>query len=132
MAVVLDSWAILRYLEDDRPAADEVATLLAGEQRPVASWINLGEVFYVVRRVHGERAASDVLRDLRAVIDPDLPTAGRVVDAARLKADHPLAYADAFAAATAIALHAELWTGDPELLIDGASWRWRDLRRSDG
>jgi predicted nucleic acid-binding protein len=131
MTIVLDSWAILRYLEDDRPAADEVATLLAGE-RPVASWINLGEVFYVVRRVHGERAASDVLRDLRAVIDPDLPTAGRVVEAARIKADHPLAYAHAFAAATAIALHAELWTGDPDLLIAGSSWRWRDLRRPGG
>lgn len=34
----------------------------------------------------------------------------------------------AFAAATAVALHAELWTGDPELLIADAPWRWRDLR----
>ena len=23
---------------------------------------------------------------------------------------------------------AELWTGDPELLIDDGGWRWRDLR----
>lgn len=21
-----------------------------------------------------------------------------------------------------------LWTGDPELLVDGSSWRWRNLR----
>ena len=39
-----------------------------------------------------------------------------------------MAYADAFAAATAIAHNASLWTGDPELLIVGAPWTWRDLR----
>jgi predicted nucleic acid-binding protein len=51
-----------------------------------------------------------------------------VLDAARNKADHPMGYADAFSAALAIAEGAELWTGDPELLLDGAGWRWRDLR----
>lgn len=127
MRVVVDSWAVLRYLEDEGPAAARVATLLETE-RPVMSWINLGEVFYVLHRLHGERAASDAVRDLRDVVTTDLPVATRVIDAARIKSEHPLAYADAFAAATAVALHAELWTGDPELLVDGAPWRWRDLR----
>jgi hypothetical protein len=45
-----------------------------------------------------------------------------------LKADHPMAYADTFAAATAVAHDATLVTGDPELLIDDAPWRWEDLR----
>jgi uncharacterized protein len=128
MTVVLDSWAILRYLEDDGLAADAVASLLANE-RPVMSWINLGEVYYVIHRVHGEEAATDTVRDLREVLTPDLPGATRVLDAARIKAEHPLSYADAFAAATAVVLHAELWTGDPELLVTDAPWRWRDLRR---
>ena len=127
MRVVVDSWAVLRHLEDEGPAAARVAALLETE-RPVMSWINLGEVFYVLHRLHGERAASDTVRDLRDVVTTDLPVATRVIDAARIKAEHPLAYADAFAAATAVALHAELWTGDPELLVDGAPWRWRDLR----
>jgi hypothetical protein len=39
-----------------------------------------------------------------------------------------MAYVDAFAAALAVAQDATLWTGDPELLLDGAAWRWRDLR----
>ena len=39
-----------------------------------------------------------------------------------------MAYADAFAAETARAHDAELWTGDPELLLPDARWRWRDLR----
>ncbi len=92
------------------------------------SWINLGEVHYVLRREHGEEAAAEAVRDLRRVIDARLPDVRLVVAAARIKADHPLACADAFAAALAVAADAPLWTGDPELLVDGAPWRWRDLR----
>ena len=125
--VVLDSWAVLRYIEDDGPAAQHVADLL-DSQRPVMSWLDLGEVFYIVRRIHGDRVAVDTTRDLRRVIDCRLPDETAVVAAARIKADHPIAYADAFAAATALSHDATLWTGDPELLLTGAPWRWRDLR----
>jgi predicted nucleic acid-binding protein len=127
VTVVLDSWAILRYLDDRGAAADEVAALLE-EERPIVSWINLGEVFYVVRRAAGERPATDTVRDLRDLTSPELPDERRILEAERLKSEHPMAYADAFAAATALAHDAELWTGDPELLVMGAPWRWRDLR----
>lgn len=127
MTVVLDSWAILRYVEDADPAAQSVAELLDGE-RPIVSWINLGEVFSVIRRLHGDDAALTTTRDIRDVTNCVLPDEDIVLTAARIKADHPLAYADAFAAATAIARHATLWTGDPELLVDSAPWHWRDLR----
>jgi predicted nucleic acid-binding protein len=128
VSVVLDSWTVLRYLEDRGETAQAVADLVVSE-RPLMSWINLGEVHYVLRRIHGEDDASETVRDLRDVIDARLPDERLVLDAARLKADHPMAYADAFAAALAIANEAVLWTGDPELLIDGSAWRWRDLRR---
>lgn len=127
MTVVLDSWVILRYLEDAQPASAAVADLLADE-RPLVSWINLGEVFYVIRRLHGEVAAAETIRDLRAALNPELPAEARVLEAARIKADHPMAYADAFAAATAMSHDATLWTGDPELLVVDAPWQWRDLR----
>jgi predicted nucleic acid-binding protein len=68
------------------------------------------------------------VRDLRDVVAAELPDEKRVLDAGRIKSDYPLAFADAFAAATAQAHDAELWTGDPELLVHGAPWRWRDLR----
>jgi predicted nucleic acid-binding protein len=129
VSVVLDSWAMLRLLEDSGPAARMVEELL-GRDRPAMSWINLGEVFYVVRRRHGDDAASETVRDVRDVVDARLPDERLILDAARLKAGHPMSYADAFAAAQAIALDAELWTGDPELLVDGSAWRWRDLRSS--
>lgn len=127
MTVVLDSWAVLRYLEGSEPAAQAVAALL-DDETPLLSWINLGEVHYVLRRIHGEDDAAETVRDLRHVVDARLPDERLVLDAARIKATHPMAYADAFAAALAVARDATLWTGDPELLLAGAPWRWRDLR----
>jgi predicted nucleic acid-binding protein len=128
MTVVLDSWAVLRYLENTDPAATLVADLL-DDDRPLMSWINLGEVHYVLRRAQGEDDAIETVRDLRDLIDVRLPDERLILDAARLKADHPMAYADAFGAALAVAEDATLWTGDAELLLGGSRWRWRDLRQ---
>ena len=127
MSVVLDSWAVLRYLDDAGPASAVVGELLEREV-PLMSWINLGEVHYVLRRRFGEADATETVRDLRGVIDVRLPDERVVLDASRIKCDHPMAYADAVAAALAAATGSELWTGDPELLVNGAGWRWRDLR----
>lgn len=124
---VLDSWAVLRLLEDRAPTAKRVADLLEDDQA-IMSWINLGEVYYVTRGQHGEREADDVVRDLRSSLVLDPPSPARVLAAAALKAQHRMAYADAFAAATAIAHDAVLLTGDPELLVPGAPWRTEDLR----
>jgi predicted nucleic acid-binding protein len=101
---------------------------LLDAELPLISWINLGEVHYVLRRLRGEEAAGTTIRDLREVCEAALPDEQQILDAARIKADHPMSYADAFAAALTMDRDAELWTGDPELLRDGAAWRWRDLR----
>lgn len=127
MTIVVDSWAVLAFLGDEGGAAQAVADLLDRE-RPLISWINLGEVHYILCRHQGEAAASETVRDLRDVLDARLPDERMVLDAARIKADHAMAFADAFAAALAVATDATVWTGDPELLVDGSSWRWRDLR----
>jgi uncharacterized protein len=94
------------------------------------SWINLGEVFHVIRRLHGHEAAEAVVRDLRPQLDLDLPDAARVLQAATIKADHAMSYADAFAAATALTHQVPLLTGDPELLLPSAPWAHEDLRNS--
>jgi predicted nucleic acid-binding protein len=127
VTTVLDSWAILRHLEGIEPAASAVDAVLEHE-RPIMSWINLGEVFYVLRRAHGEEEAMLTVRDIRDVISAELPTTDRVLEAARIKSDHRMSYADAFLAATAIAHDAVLWTGDEELLLTDAAWKWKDLR----
>lgn len=124
----LDSWAVLRLLEGAEPAASRVEHIL-DSGRPVMSWINLGEVFYIVRRDQDDKEAHEVVRDVRSRLLLDLPSEQRVLEAAAIKADHRMAYADAFAAATAVAHRATLLTGDPELLIDDAMWGWEDLRK---
>lgn len=126
MRRALDSWAVLRLLEGVEPAAARVQEVLDG--RPVMSWIDVGEVYYVVSRDRGAEEAQQVVRDLRPLLDLDLPSEDRVMEAARVKAEYRMAYADAFAVATAIAHGAVLVTGDPELLIDGAPWETEDLR----
>jgi predicted nucleic acid-binding protein len=85
-------------------------------------------VFYVLRRQYGDEEATATLTDLRHALQPEAASPARVVEPARITSDHPMAYADAFAAATAIGHNAELWTGDPELLVATASWQWVDLR----
>lgn len=132
MSYVLDSWAVLRLLEGAEPAASRVQELFDADDGPVMSWINLGEVHYIVHRDRGEAEAEQVVRDLRARLEMDLPTEQRVLEAAGLKARFSMAYADAFAAATAIAHRATLLTGDPELLVPDAPWAVEDLRTGAG
>ncbi len=93
------------------------------------SWINLGEVAYVLERRISAEHSSRVVRELRRVLELDLRSEERVLAAARLKARHSMAYADAFAIATAVAHSAELLTGDPEILGAEADWQLGDLRR---
>ena len=99
-------WRDGDHLEGTEPAASRVQAELEGDNRPVMSWINLAEVFSIVGRLHGHEAAESVVRDLRPQPDLDLPDAARVLQAATVKADHALGYADAFAAATALARRA--------------------------
>ena len=122
----LDSWAVLRWLEGAGPAATRVEQLLAG--RPVMSWINVCEVFYVTMRTGGPTLARDVVDDLRRMLRLDDATPERVLEAGEIKAMHSMALGDAFAVATAMAHDAVLLTGDPEILDARGPWQTEDLR----
>jgi len=124
----LDSWAVLAWLEGEEPAASRVQEALVS--RPIMSWISVGEVAYVLERRTGANRSREVMRELHRLLSLDLPTEQRVLEAARVKASHPMAYADAFAVATAIAHGADLLTGDPGILQGDASWPVVDLRGS--
>ena len=126
MTYCLDSWAVLRWLEGDQPAANRVDEVLG--TRPVMSWINLGEVYYVVARQAGEQTAQSVLSSIRTAVRMDDVTEERVIAAARIKARYPMALADAFAIATAQAHDSVLLTGDREILDAGGDWHTEDLR----
>ncbi len=139
VTVVLDSWAVLCLLGNEQPGAERVERALA--DRPVMSWINLGEVMYVLRRRRGPDEANAPVRDLVRAVDVELPTKRVVRQAADVKARHAMAHPDAFTAATAMVHRGQLWTGDPELLIPDSPWhpvdrppwatRWRWPTRGD-
>lgn len=126
MTIVLDSWAVLCLLGGESPGAERVEGALA--DRPVMSWINLGEVLYILLRRMDRNEALTAVRDVQATVTVELPNESTVRQAAEIKARYRMAYADAFAAATAVEHDAELWTGDPELLVRDATWRPVDLR----
>jgi predicted nucleic acid-binding protein len=92
------------------------------------SWVTVGEVAHHVERRHGADKAALVVRRLRAAAALDDVTAERVLAAAHIKARHPIALADCFAAATAAARDATLLTGVPKLLERDVGCRVLDLR----
>jgi PIN domain nuclease of toxin-antitoxin system len=127
MSACLDSWAILAWLDGQEPALSRVEELLAS--RPIASWVNLVEVYYRLERDHGRVAADETIASLRAALAPDLPGTARMIEVARLKARAPIALGDCFAVATAAAHHVVLLTGDPEIIeLADSPCRVEDLR----
>jgi ribonuclease VapC len=117
----LDAFAWLAWLQDE-PGAAAVQRWLdeaeAGRAECITSVINLGEAYYRLVRVDRSREAESLWR---LALRGDLPvsvkdaTRQRVRRAADLKARHAMAYADAFAVATAVEFKAILLTGDPEI-----------------
>ncbi|HLA96386.1 MAG TPA: type II toxin-antitoxin system VapC family toxin [Pyrinomonadaceae bacterium] len=116
--IVLDSWAIMAFLEDE-PAAERVADLIAdaAEQGTTVlmSVINVGEVWYSTARRRSERNADQALRWLNemgiVIVDVDMKLTQL---AASYKAKGGISYADCFAAALAKQNKATLVTGDQE------------------
>jgi predicted nucleic acid-binding protein len=80
------------------------------------SWINAGEVYYMLARKHDPKAAEEFLTRLPSLpIRMALPEEEDIIAAARLKSAHRLSYADAFAAGLAMKENAAVITGDPEI-----------------
>ncbi|MBI5825601.1 MAG: PIN domain-containing protein [Chloroflexi bacterium] len=123
-AYVLDTWAVIAYLEDE-PSGEQVEELIATaheEQIPIyMSVVNVGEVWYTLaREISEEEANASVksLRDLR--IQFENADWELTQEAARFKSQHKMSYADAFAAALAKIKKADLVTGDNEFKpLDG-------------
>jgi len=117
-AIVLDSWAIMAYFEDE-PAAEKVETLLADAHEngiPLTmSVVNAGEVWYTIAREVSPEEADVIIAELRQLgiefVDADWKLTH---EAAYFKSKYRMAYADCFAAALAKEHGAELVTGDLE------------------
>ncbi|MBI3333748.1 MAG: type II toxin-antitoxin system VapC family toxin [Candidatus Omnitrophica bacterium] len=117
-ARLLDSFALIKFLREE-PGFDRIRHwFVEARQRQESLLIcelNVGEVFYVIGRERGLPKAEEILGLL-----PMLPlktlavTWEMILQAARLKAQYPLSYADCIAAACAMSHQAVLVTGDSE------------------
>jgi len=101
------------------PAIDRVEKLLTeaenGKVRLLMSAINVGEVYYFLRKEHSAKLAES-WREASGTLPVtiEVPTSDDIWNAATLKSRFPIAYADAFAGALAQKYNCPLVTGDPE------------------
>lgn len=115
-AIVLDSWAVIAYLEDE-PASEKVADLMADAHEQgiplLMTVVNAGEVWYIIARQTSNADADRSIRQLRDLgivfVDADWNLAH---DAGYFKSRNKMSFADAFAAALAKQRKANLITGD--------------------
>ena len=129
-AYVLDSYALLAYLQDE-PVASRIEALLEnagkGKCRILLSVINAGELLYITERRGGIVKAQDALALIRQLPITVVPADEQVVfAAAHIKANYTLSYADAFVAAVALQENATILTGDPEFqnVVDLVTVEW--------
>lgn len=117
-AYILDSCAVLAYLAGE-PGEERVKDLpneASQDQIGLAmSIINLGEALYITER---ERSLAQAQRALGMIdqLPIEIAEASRehVLSAAHIKAQYPIAYADASAIALAEIRDGTILTGDPE------------------
>ena len=113
---VFDSFALLAYLNLEEGYGMVKDFLLAENTLVLINEFNLGEVYYILARGRGPDQAEYFLN----IILPSLPlhragnTFRDVIEAAKIKGQYALSYADCFAVATAIKEKATVVTGDPE------------------
>jgi predicted nucleic acid-binding protein len=117
-AIVLDSWAVIAYLEDES-SAEKVADIIADAHEQgiplLMTVVNAGEVWYIVAREASIGDADASIKQVRDIgvkfVDADWELAKA---AGHFKSKNKMSFADCFAAALARKVNAHLATGDPE------------------
>lgn len=116
--IVLDSFALVTFFHKEpgwQKVKEVFYELSAANQTALLSRINWGEFFYIVKRRVGKSKAEESLALLEQLpvtilsVDDDL-----VKEAAEIKADYAISYADAFCIATARRSNGHILTNDPE------------------
>jgi len=116
---VLNSFALIAFLNRES-GFEKVRALLrdakASDEPLLMNEINIGEVYYLAAKERSLDKAEEFLRHLETLPIRVLSnTYSQVLEAARIKAQFRISYADAFAVATAQREGAVIVTGDPEL-----------------
>ena len=115
IAFVLDTFAMLAYLQGESNGVRVRGIFQSGRQNVYMSLINVGEVLYITERKQGIRKAQEVLASIRQLPINLLPVDEQTIfAAAHIKANYTVSYADTFAIVAAQTVGGTLITGDPE------------------
>lgn len=115
---VLDSFALVSLFHKE-PGWEKVRAALYEQQRAgtkaYLNWINWGEFYYIIKRKVGATKAVEALHLLEQLPIEPVPVDQQLVrEAAEIKSEHAVSYADAFCIATARRLSGTVLTSDPE------------------
>jgi predicted nucleic acid-binding protein len=116
---LLDSFALLSYLNKEtgfEKVREALAEAQVSDGSVLMNEVNVGETYYILHRQRGVQEAEYFLDTVLVglpilLVQNDFQD---VIDAARIKAEYPLSFADCFAVATAKRESATILTGDPE------------------
>jgi len=116
--LVFDSHALLKFLQWEPGAASVERWLRMAQRRRWVRYlcaINLGEMIYITKRRFGDQQKIAMLAHIQRLKFTILPVPNDLIsEAAELKAEYGISYADCFVLACAIRHAADIVTGDPE------------------
>jgi ribonuclease VapC len=115
---LFDSHALLAFFQNEK-GAEVVYNILQDCRKQqldrLVCVINLGEIIYITKRHFGDEKKIEVLGRIHQLGFKILPIPDSLVyQAAEIKAEYPISYADSFVVACALAHNASVVTGDPE------------------
>lgn len=116
--LVLDSFALVSLFHREtgwERVRDHMHHLSSTGEKAHLCRINWGEFYYILKRRVGKKKAEEALLLLQQLPIAFLSADDALVkEAAEIKADYPVSYADAFCIATALRLKGRILTSDPE------------------
>ncbi|MCL0038252.1 type II toxin-antitoxin system VapC family toxin [Thermodesulfovibrionales bacterium] len=116
--ILLDSYALLAYLkkEDNYRKVLELLNSAPDDSSIIINEINVGESYYIIARERGIKQADYFIETILPNLPIDIRSNSfdQIIDASRIKVDHPVSYADCFVVATAVREKAMIITGDPD------------------
>jgi ribonuclease VapC len=115
---LFDSHALLAFFQNERGAQKVLKFLKETRNNhiePLICVINLAEILYMTKRRFGNSKKIEILGRVHQLSFDIIPATNDLVfEAAEIKADYPISYADCFAVASALDQSAEIVTGDPD------------------
>lgn len=121
LKIILDSWAVLAFLEDE-PAAERVEQVFieaANEgTQLLMTTVNMGEVWYNVARSRSAQEADQAVQRLFSIGINLVPADWELsYSAAQFKSQKRIPYADCFVASLAKIEGGLVLTGDPDFKV---------------